>query len=138
MRATRAVPALTALAAAAASALGLAACGASAGDQVKAKVQQFARATESHNYLTICHDVLAPSLLADLVRGGIGCEQALQISLGTVKSPRLTIGPVKVNGNAASVLTISQAKGEKTLLTSLGLVNTARGWRISSLGAPVH
>jgi hypothetical protein len=42
-----------------------------------------------------------------------------------------------VRGGNASVLTLSQATGQKTVLTSLRLVQTKNGWRISSLGAPV-
>jgi hypothetical protein len=119
-------------------ALLLAGCGgASDSDQVRAKVRQFAVAAAAHNYRTICQDVLAPSLLADLKNGGIACVQAMRISFAHVTSPRLVIGNVAVSGSSATVLTISQATGEKTLLTSLHLVRTGSGWRISALGAPV-
>ena len=123
--------------AAIAAALVLAGCGQSDSDQVRAKVRQFARAAAAHDYVTICRDVLAPSLLADLKNGGIACVQAMRISFSHVTSPRLVIGNVEVAGSSATVLTISQAKGEKTLLTSLKLVKTGGGWRISALGAPV-
>jgi hypothetical protein len=119
-------------------ALLLAGCGGqSDSDQVKAKVQQFGRAAAGHDYLTLCRQVLAPSLLTDLKAGGIACVQAMRISFSHVTNPRLVIGNVAVAGSKATVLTISQAKGEKTLLTSLKLVKTPGGWRISALGAPV-
>jgi len=115
----------------------LAGCGTNTVQQVRAKVQQFAAATAAHDYRTICQDVLAPALLADMVRGGIGCEQAMRIALAGVHSPNLAIGNVTVSGDRASVLTISQARGQKSVLTSLRLVNTSSGWRISGLGSPV-
>jgi hypothetical protein len=110
------------------------------GDQnaaVRAKVREFAAAARAHDYATICRDVLAPSLLDDMARVGIGCRQALGLALGHVTGPRLAIGSVVVRGSHASVLTLSQAVGEKTVLTSLRLVQTRDGWRISSLGSPV-
>jgi hypothetical protein len=119
------------------AATALAGCGASQATQVRDKVKQFARAVAARDYATICRDTLAPNLLADLAKGGIGCRQAMAIALGRVNSPHLVIGPVRVGGGTASVLTISQARGQKTVLTSLRLVRTSSGWRISALGSPV-
>jgi type IV pilus biogenesis protein CpaD/CtpE len=112
-------------------------CGANDADAVRAKVRQFARAVGTHDYATICNQVLAPVLLADLAKGGIGCQQAMKIALAQVNQPHLVLGPVTVSGSTATALTISQAQGQKTLLTSLHLVQTQNGWRISSLGAPL-
>jgi len=128
MRATAAVAALTA-------AITLGGCGGNPQADVRAKVHEFADAVAAHDYSTICSDVLAPSLLADFARGGISCRQALRIALGGVRHPHLALGPVKVTGAHASALTISQAAGQKTVLTSLVLTDTAKGWRISSLGS---
>jgi hypothetical protein len=127
---------------AAVTALGVAAAlggcgGTNISGQVKAKVRQFARAAAARDYATICRQVLAPALLADLRRGGIGCERAMSIALSRVRQPRLAVGNVKVDGKHASALAISQAANQKTVLTSIQLVDTARGWRISSLGSPV-
>lgn len=113
-------------------------CGTSDSDLVRAKVRQFAHAVAVHDYTTICHQVLAPVLLADLAKGGIGCRQAMRIALGHVNEPHLVLGPVRVTGRTATALTISQAQGQKTLLTSLRLVQTQNGWRISSLGGPLR
>jgi hypothetical protein len=129
MRATPAVAATTV-------ALLLAGCGSNPQSEVRAKVREFARAAAGHDYATICRDVLAPSLLADIARGGITCEQALQTALRRVQNPHLVIGPTRVSGRRASVLTISQASGQGTALSSLRLVDTSRGWRISALGSP--
>ncbi len=118
-------------------ALGLAGCGSSDPQgQARSKVREFARAAAAHDYATICHDVLAPTLMADFARGGINCRQALSVALGGLRDLHLTVGPAKVSGNSATVLTISQASGQKTVLSSLHLVRTGHGWRIDSLGSP--
>ena len=101
------------LAAVAASVM-LAACGASATSQVRTKMMQFASAANSHDYRTICTQVLGPGLLADIAAGGLSCEKALDLGLGRVKAARLVIGTIKVAGTTASVQTVTQAKGEKT------------------------
>ncbi len=45
-------------------------CGVSAHEQVQAKVQQFAHATASRDYTTLCHQVLAPALVERLTAAG--------------------------------------------------------------------
>jgi outer membrane lipopolysaccharide assembly protein LptE/RlpB len=112
----------------------LAGCGASETSQVRAKVRQFATAAHSHDYATICSNVLAPELLADIASGGISCPKALKLALGSVRGARLVIGTITVNGLRASVVTITQAKGEKTSLATLELTKVSTGWRIASLG----
>ncbi len=112
----------------------LAGCGASSTSQVRSKVMQFATAAHGHDYKTICADVLAPALLADIATGGISCEKAMTLALGSVKGARLVIGTITVSGSHASVVTLTQAKGEKTSLATLELTRTAAGWRIASLG----
>lgn len=133
MRPTRllAVPAALALS------VGLAGCGAGAAGQVRAKVKQFAEAAAHHDYRTICQDVLAPSLLERLVDAGVSCERATELGLAGARNPRLVIGTVTVKGRTATVLTVTQAKGEKTVLSTLELVETVNGWRIASLGAAI-
>jgi ketosteroid isomerase-like protein len=125
------------IAGAVAAALVVAGCGTDERSQVIAKVKQFASAAAAHDYATICDDVLAPALLADMTRGGIRCTEAMQIAFSHVHSPRLTVGNVSVTGSTATALTVSQAAGQKTALTTLQLVRTSSGWRIASLGAPV-
>jgi hypothetical protein len=114
---------------------GLAGCGASAKDQVRAKVQQFADAAEHKDYGTICDQVLAPALVRHLTANHIPCEEALRFALGNVQHPTLSIGPVKVKGKAASVYTLSLAEGQQASLNVLQLIDTSDGWRISSLNA---
>ncbi len=112
-------------------------CGTSDRDQVRGKVDQFLKATASKDYGTLCQQVLAPALLAHLTGGGIKCEQAMQIALGSVKSPSLSIGRIDVNGNKASVITLTTAAGQQASLDAIELTKTDSGWRVVSLGTPV-
>ena len=115
----------------------LAGCGTSERDQVQAKVDQFIKATEHHDYVTLCQQVLAPSLLAHLTAYGIKCEQAMAIGLKSVTDTNLAIGSITITGNRASVTTIATANGQEASLTAIVLTDTGNGWRISSLGTPV-
>jgi hypothetical protein len=112
-------------------------CGTSDSEQVRAKVDQFIKATASKDYATLCHQVLAPGLLAHLSAGGIQCEQAMQIALGGVQSPSLSIGRVDVKGDTASVITLTTAAGQEASLDAIELTKTNHGWRVESLGTPV-
>jgi hypothetical protein len=114
----------------------LAGCGASATSQVRTKVMQFATAAHTHDYRTICAQVLAPTLLADIASGGISCERALRLALGSVRGARLVIGTIRLTGAHASVMTLTQAKGERATLATLELTRSSVGWRIASLGNP--
>jgi hypothetical protein len=113
----------------------LAGCGASPKDQVRAKVEQFASATASKDYATICNQVLAHSLVMHLSANGIRCEQALGLALGAVNNPALSIGQIIVKGSNASVITLTVAQGQHASLDALELIDTGHGWRISSLSS---
>ena len=119
------------------AAAALTGCGTSERDDVQAKVQQFVHAAADRDYKTICGQVLAPSLLEHLAAGGVGCEQAMQIALGRVQSPTLSIGRVTISGSTASVITLTAARGQEASLDAIQLVKTGQGWRITSLGSPV-
>ncbi len=119
------------------AACAVAGCGASAKDQVRAKVQQFADAAAHKDYGTICDQVLAPALVRHLTSNHIPCEEALRFTLGSVQHPTLSIGPVTVKGRAASVYTLSLAEGQQASLNVLQLTDTSDGWRISSLHGPL-
>jgi hypothetical protein len=111
------------------------ACGTSETAQVRTKVQQFATAANHHDYTTICTRVLGARLLADIAAGGVTCQKALALGLGSVKGARLTVGTITItSASRASVLTVSQATGEKTVLSTLELTKEASGWRIEGLG----
>jgi hypothetical protein len=117
------------------AACALGGCGASASDQVKAKVQQFAHAVAAHDGRTLCDQVLAPSLLVRFNSVGLPCVKAMRIFLGSVHNPTLAIGRVEINGGKAEALTLSGARGQLGALSAIELVNTSNGWRVSGLGS---
>lgn len=116
---------------------GLAGCGTSQSDQVRAKIDQFATAIAGKDYPTICNQVLAPSLLERLSAVGVTCPEAMRIALGGVQDPSVSIGRVRVSGQRASVITLSAAKGQQASLEVIDLIKTAQGWRLESLGSPL-
>jgi hypothetical protein len=120
-----------------ASALVLAGCGTSDQDQVRTKVDQFVHAIAAHDYRTLCNQVLGPQLLTRLAAGGIGCEQAMSISLGRVHAPILSIGRITITGSTAEAITLSGAAGERGAFETIDLVKTGQGWRVTSLATPV-
>jgi len=116
--------------------LTLAGCGQSAADQVRAKVEQLARAARSRDYEQICSQVLAPSLVAHLVANGIACSEGLQVALGSVRDPVIDVGRIRVSGNRAYAAILAGARGQRAVVSALELVDTPRGWRIVALDSP--
>ena len=114
----------------------LAGCGASARDEVQVKLQQFANATASGDYKTLCEQVLAPSLLRRLSSAGLGCEPAMKIFVQSVQDPTLSVARIKVSGKSASAVALTAANGQRAALNTIELINTDQGWRVSSLGSP--
>jgi hypothetical protein len=115
---------------------GLSGCGASERQEVQAKVEQFVTATANHDYRALCDEVLAPSLLSRLSSTGIGCERAMQIFVGSVHDPTLSIARITVSGRNASAIALTAAQGQRADLEAIKLVMTGKGWRVSSLGSP--
>src|SRR5205085_10529976 len=110
-------------------------CGASAKDQVQAKVQQFARATASRDYATLCNQVLAPDLVQHLTDAGVSCQQAMKVFAASVQNPTLSVSKVKVNGKTASAIVLASASGQKAPVESIELIQTKHGWRLESLAS---
>jgi hypothetical protein len=117
--------------------IALGGCGASEADQVRAKMRQFVTATAGKDYKALCGQVLAPSLLARLAAANVPCERAMQIGLSAVQNPVLSVARITVTGDTATAITLSGARGEVGSVDSIGLVKTANGWRVESLGSPV-
>lgn len=109
-------------------------CGQSPNEQVRSKVEQFARDAQAHDYLAICDRVLSTSLLERLAGAGVSCPGALQQSLGGVRRPVLSIGRIRIKGGRATVVTLSAASGQTASLAEIELVRESGGWRIDSLG----
>jgi hypothetical protein len=114
----------------------LAGCGASARDEVQAKVQQFAKATASGDYRTLCKQVLAPALVQRLSSAGLSCEPAMKIFVQSVRDPTLTVARIKVSGKSALAVALTAARGQRAALDTIELIDTDNGWRVSSLGSP--
>lgn len=113
----------------------VAGCGTSPTQAVRDKVQQFAQAARRHDYRMICSEVLAPALVAHLTANQISCEHAMEIGLGGVQDPTVSIGKVTVTGGSASVVALTVARDQQGAIDTFELTHTSDGWRISSLTA---
>jgi hypothetical protein len=118
------------------SAYVLAGCGASAHQQVEAKVQEFARATANRDYAALCNDVLAPALVAHLTAAGLSCEQAMRVFVSSVQNPSISVSKVTVHGSSASAVVLASATGQPAAIESIELIDTKHGWRLASLASP--
>jgi len=117
--------------------LGVAGCGSvSPTDQVRAKVHQFATATNTRDTRVLCDQVLAPALVNRLTAAGLSCLQAMKVFVSSVSHPTLSVSKVSVTGASASAVVLAGATGQTAALESVQLVRTARGWRLVSLAAP--
>ena len=117
-------------------ALALAGCGGkdkpSDAEQVRDTVVSFGRATAAHDYKQMCR-LLAPVLIDKLRQVGLACEQALEQGLGRVRSPKLTVGKITVNGATATADVRSSAEGEAPSDDTVELRRIKGQWRIASL-----
>jgi hypothetical protein len=111
-------------------------CGASASEQVQAKLEQFAHAVAARDTTTLCSQVLAPDLVGHLNAAGLSCEQAMKTFVQSVSNPSLSVSKVHVKGGSASAVVLARAKGQPSSLESVQLTNTRNGWRLASLASP--
>ena len=111
-------------------------CGASASDQVQAKLQQFAHAVAVRDTDTLCSQVLAPDLVGHLNAAGLSCHQAMKMFVQSVSDPTLSVAKVHVKGETASAQVLARAKGQPSSVESVQLTNTKNGWRLVSLASP--
>lgn len=99
-------------------------------------MQQFARATASHDYSALCNDVLAPGLVAHLTAAGLSCQQAMRVFVSSVQNPTISISKVTVHGSSASAVVLASATGQPAAVESIQLIDTNHGWRLASLASP--
>ena len=102
-------------------------------EQVHDVVAAFGQASAAKDYQRLCDDLLAPKLVSDVESAGLPCELALKQGLGEVAAPRLTIGTIRVDGDAATADVQSSAQGEQPSRDTLQLVRVGESWRIASL-----
>jgi hypothetical protein len=114
----------------------LAGCGSGPTDeeQVRDTVDAFSKATAAKDYNKLCKQLLAPKLLEQVAQAGLPCEVALSKGLGEVKDPKVTIGQITVNGDAATADIRTSAAGEAPSRDTLKLNKAGGRWRIASLG----
>jgi hypothetical protein len=116
--------------------LALAGCGSGGptDEQLVARaVTAFGRATAAKDYRTLCDRILAPSLIAEVTSIGLPCEKALQRGLGSVRSPRLTLGAVTVGGDTATAEVRTAAANQAPSRDTLRLERVHGSWRVASL-----
>lgn len=118
------------------AAYALAGCGASANQQVQAKLQQFAHAVANRDPATLCNQVLAPALVDHLTAAGLTCREAMETFVQSVSDPTISISKVTVHGQSASAVVLASAKGQPSSLEAVQLTNTKTGWRLTSLASP--
>lgn len=118
------------------AAYALSGCGATAGQEVQAKLQQFAHAIAARNAVELCQQILAPSLVKRLDSAGLTCRQAMTTFVDGVQDPTLSVSRVSVTDNHAEAVVLTGARGQRAALESIGLVQTGGGWRLESLATP--
>ncbi len=128
--ATRALPLLLILCALA----GCGDAGPSDEQRIRDTLSGFERAAAGHDYATLCDRILAPKLISSLEQIGLPCETALQKGFEGLRDPRLSVGTVTVNGDAATAQVRSSAAGQSPSEDTVDLVRVGDGWRIASLG----
>src|SRR3954454_6135434 len=113
-----------------------AACGDSGptdAEQGHSVVEAFGRATAAKDYQALCDKLLAPKLGDQVESAGLPCEVALKQGLGDVKAPTLTIGKIKIDGDAATAQVNSTAQGQTPSKDTLKLQRVDGKWKIASL-----
>ena len=118
------------------AAAALTGCGASANQQVQAKLQQFAHAVAGHDAPAICRQILAPALVRRFAAAGLDCERAMQTYFQSVSDPTLSVSRVSVHGTHASAVVLARARGQPGARESVELIDTGNGWRLVSLATP--
>jgi hypothetical protein len=125
---------------------GLAACGGSterkpptpAQDRaaVRGALVKLEAATATHDYATMCNQVLARALVQRVASAGLPCESALKLGLHAVQQPHLTVASIKVTGNRALAQVYTGARDQKASDDVVQLVRERAGWRVASLAGP--
>jgi len=65
---------------------------------------------------------------------GLPCETALEKGFEDVRGPRISVGAVTVDGDAATAQVRSSAEGQEPSEDTVRLVRVDDAWRIASLG----
>jgi hypothetical protein len=126
----------------AAAALALSACGSTATSSSPVKftgaqkdvadvVEQLSTAGRRRDAKTICDEILAKQLLAELKTAGGDCETEMKNAIQDASDYDLQVRSVKVSGNNA---TAQVRQGDDGKVATFTFVKEGGGWRASALG----
>ena len=103
-------------------------------EQIRSTLSAFGRATGERDYAALCERILAPKLVETVEQIGLPCETALEKGFEDVRGPRISVGAVTVDGDAATAQVRSSAEGQEPSEDTVRLVRVDDAWRIASLG----
>jgi hypothetical protein len=116
-------------------ALVAAACGRSPERDVRDTLNTFGEAIAEKDYQRLCDDIFSEKLV-EQVRQTLPCEVALQRSeIQSLREPKLDIKSIKVDGNSASAVVATSAKGQRPSEDTVRLVKEGEDWRIQALSS---
>ena len=104
-------------------------------ERIRTTLGDFQRATAGGDYAALCDRILARELIETVEQIGLPCEMAMRRGFEDVRSPRISVGAITVEGNRATAQVRSSAEGQEPSEDTVELVRTGDTWRIASLGA---
>jgi ketosteroid isomerase-like protein len=131
-----AVPAPTTLLAALLAAAALAAgCGSDDESEVREALDRYAKAVATKDYQTICDELLAEELKANLRSVQAPCETAIQRGFREVDRPTIAVRSVKVDGDTATAVARSDAANQEPSEDTIRLVKEDGDWKVVALSS---
>ena len=100
--------------------------------EIAATVEQLERAVATRDYAEICNELFTRS--ARQRSGGDDCADQLGAAAEGVRSPRIDIGGIAVEGDRAEVRVLTRAQGQARVSDELRLRREGGRWRVESLG----
>lgn len=115
--------------------LALAGCGGSdpmPEEEVRETLRTFATSVEERDAEQLC-GILDPELLEGLTGQGLPCAVAMERQFFTsVRSPKLEVGKVTVDGDTATAAVKTSAAGQPSADATLNLRRVEGSWRVSA------
>jgi hypothetical protein len=100
--------------------------------EVAGVIQKLQSATRTHDFQTICNDLLAAATRRQA--GGADCPAVLGERATGVRRPRIVVQSIEVSGNTALARVRTTATGQAATGDVIRLVREGGRFRISSLG----
>jgi ketosteroid isomerase-like protein len=113
----------------------IAACGGDDEADVREALDRYGKAVAAKDYQTICDELLADDLKANLRRVQAPCETALQRGFREVERPTITIRSVKIDGDTASAVARSDAANQEPSEDTIRLVKEDGEWKVVALSS---